>query len=245
MFCVFFISCIKEEKNISYCIPADRKLFNGECMKKRITLIVFSVLIMVALYVLYCFNYIPHKKYTNADFNIEAYKSNIDKDNDGIDDQTDILNNANNYIKTNPKYKSKYYNTGYPNDEYGVCTDVVAFALKDAGYDLMELVNEDIKNNKELYDMDAVDKNIDFRRVKNLKVYFDNNAISLTTDINEIEEWQGGDIVVFKNHIGIVSDKRNKKSISFIIHHDNPYQRYYEEDILEHRDDIIGHYRIS
>ena len=39
-------------------------------------------------------NYIPHKKYTNADFNIEAYKSNIDKDNDGIDDQTDILNNA-------------------------------------------------------------------------------------------------------------------------------------------------------
>ena len=48
----------------------------------------------------------------------------------------------------------------------------------------MELVNEDIKNNKELYDMDAVDKNIDFRRVKNLKVYFDNNAISLTTDIN-------------------------------------------------------------
>ena len=141
----------------------------------------FSVLIISALYVLYCFNYIPHKKYTNADFNIEAYKSNIDKDNDGIDDQTDILNNANNYIKTNPKYKSKYYNTGYPNDEYGVCTDVVAFALKDAGYDLMVLVNEDIKNNKELYDIDAVDKNIDFRRVKNLKVYFDNNAISLTT----------------------------------------------------------------
>ena len=27
----------------------------------------------------------------------------------------------------------------------------------------MVLVNEDIKNNKELYDIDAVDKNIDFR----------------------------------------------------------------------------------
>ena len=68
-------------------------------MKKRITLIVVLMLIIVVLYVLYCFNYIPHKKYTNADFNIETYKSNIDKDNDGIDDQTDILNNANNYIK--------------------------------------------------------------------------------------------------------------------------------------------------
>ena len=44
-------------------------------MKKRITLIVFSVLIIVALYVLYCFNYIPHKKYTNADFNIEATRA--------------------------------------------------------------------------------------------------------------------------------------------------------------------------
>ena len=232
-------------------------------MKKRITLIVFSMLIIVALYVLYCFNYIPHKKYTNADFNIEAYKSNIDKDNDGIDDQTDILNNANNYIKTNPKYKSKYYNTGYPNDEYGVCTDVVAFALKDAGYDLMVLVNEDIKNNKELYDIDAVDKNIvSFSICFMLKcgsshhlkyqplhmyccLWLRNNAISLTTDINKIEEWQGGDIVVFKKHIGIISDKRNRKGICFVIHHANPYQIYYEEDILEHRDDIIGHYRIS
>ena len=95
------------------------------------------------------YNIIPHKYYTNADFNIETYISNIDKDNDGIDDQTDILNNVKQYISTNPKYKSQYYATGYPNDEYGVCTDVVAFGLKGAGYNLMELVNTDINNNKE------------------------------------------------------------------------------------------------
>ena len=217
-------------------------------MKKKILIIVTNfliVLIIVVLYVLYRFNYIPHKKYTNEDFNIKTYISKTDKDNDGIDDQTDILNNVRNYIKTNPKYKSKYYATGYPNDEYGVCTDVVAFGLKGAGYDLMNLVNEHIKSNRNLYDIDVIDKNIDFRRVQNLKVYLDNNAIALTNDINKIKEWQGGDIVVFKNHIGIVSDKRNKKGISFIIHHANPYQRYYEEDILEYRNDIIGHYRIS
>ena len=109
----------------------------------------------------------------------------------------------------------------------------------------MNLVNEHIKSNRNLYDIDVIDKNIDFRRVQNLKVYLDNNAIVLTNDINKIKEWQGGDIVVFKNHIGIVSDKRNKKGIPFIIHHANPYQRYYEEDILEYRNDIIGHYRIS
>ena len=217
-------------------------------MKKKILIIVtifLIVLIIVVLYALYRFNYIPHKKYTNEDFNIKTYISKTDKDDDGIDDQTDILNHARNYIKTNPKYKSKYYATGYPNDEYGVCTDVVAFGLKGAGYDLMNLVNEHIKTNRNLYDIDVIDKNIDFRRVQNLKVYLDNNAIVLINDINKIKEWQGGDIVVFKNHIGIVSDKRNKKGISFIIHHANPYQRYYEEDILEYRNDIIGHYRIS
>ncbi len=217
-------------------------------MKKKILIIVTNfliVLIIIVLCVLYRFNYIPHKKYTNEDFNIKTYISKTDKDNDGIDDQTDILNHARDYIKTNPKYKSKYYATGYPNDKYGVCTDVVAFALQGAGYDLMNLVNEHIKSNRNLYDIDVIDKNIDFRRVQNLKVYLDNNAIVLTNDINKIKEWQGGDIVVFKNHIGIVSDKKNKKGISFIIHHANPYQRYYEEDILEYRNDIIGHYRMS
>lgn len=214
-------------------------------MKKKLLIIIIFICLFIILYLLYHFNYIPHKKYNNNYFNIKTYISNIDKDNDGIDDQTDILDGAKKYISTKPKYKSKYYNTGYPNDGYGVCSDVVAFALKDAGYDLQSLVNEHILANKDLYDIEVVDKNIDFRRVKNLKIYLDYNAQSLTTDINDIEKWQGGDIVVFKNHIGIVSDNRNRKGISFVIHHANPYQKYYEEDILEYHNDIVGHYRIS
>ena len=71
-------------------------------MKKKIiiiTTLIMLILIIIILYTLYYFNYIPHKKYANTDFNIKTYKSNIDKDNDGIDDQTDILNNAKNYIE--------------------------------------------------------------------------------------------------------------------------------------------------
>ena len=215
-------------------------------MKKKIIVFTFIILlIFIIIYLLYKFNYIPHKKYSNEYFNIKTYTSLIDKDNDGIDDQTDILNNVYEYIKTNPKYKDKYYASGYPDDGYGVCTDVVAFGLKGAGYDLMELVNEDIKNNKNNYNIDTIDKNIDFRRVQNLKIYFENNAISLTTNIYDIESWQGGDIVLFQNHIGIVSKNRNKNGVTFVIHHANPFQRYYEEDILESRDDIVGHYRMS
>ena len=217
-------------------------------MKKIIipVIVVLIVIMIIAIiYLLYLFNYIPHKKYSNIDFNIETYKSNIDFDNDGIDDQTDVLDGVKNYVARNPKYKSKYYETGYPNDEYGVCTDVVAFGLNNAGYDLMTLVNEDIKNNREDYDIEVIDKNIDFRRVKNLKVYYERSAISLTTDVSKIEEWQGGDIIIFENHIGVISDSRNKNGVPFVIHHANPFQKYYEEDILETRNDIVGHYRIS
>ena len=217
-------------------------------MKKIIipVIVVLIVIMIIAIiYLLYLFNYIPHKKYSNIDFNIETYKSNIDFDNDGIDDQTDVLAGVKNYVARNPKYKSKYYETGYPNDEYGVCTDVVAFGLNNAGYDLMTLVNEDIKNNIDSYNIEVIDKNIDFRRVKNLKIYFERNAISLTTDVSKIEEWQGGDIIIFENHIGVISDSRNKNGVPFVIHHANPFQKYYEEDILETRNDIVGHYRIS
>ena len=214
-------------------------------MLKKVLIIILVILIITIFVFLYVFNIIPHKKYYNNDFNIVTYKSNIDKDNDGIDDQTDILNSAREYIKTNPKYKSKYYSNGYSNDEYGVCTDVVAHALKDTGYDLMLLVNEDIVNNKEEYHIEKEDINIDFRRVQNLKIYFKRTAIELTNDIHDIEKWQGGDIIIFNKHIGIVSDVRNKKGIPFIIHHANPYQVNYEEDILEYRNDIVGHYRIS
>ena len=217
-------------------------------MKKRIFIIVIFIIISVILVaLLYFFYTIPHKQYSNSYFNIETYISNVDKDNDGIDDQTDILNNVRTYIAKKPKYKSKYYETGYPDDEYGVCTDVVANGLKDAGYDLKELVNEDIINNKEKYNIEVIDKNIDFRRVRNLDVYLKNNSISLTKDLSQIEEWQGGDIIVFKDHIGIISDKRNKKGIPFLIHHANSIQVNYEEDVLEiyGQDYIIGHYRIS
>lgn len=213
-------------------------------MKKKIIFFIMAVLVVLFIFI-YQFYFKSLKKYTNSDFNIATYKSNIDKDNDGIDDQTDILNNVKAYIRKKPKYKSKYYSTGYPNDEYGVCTDVVAFGLLDAGYDLMELVNEDITNNRNRYNIKVIDKKIDFRRVTNLDVYFKYNAINLTTDINKKDEWQGGDIVVFKKHIGIISDKRNSKGIPFVIHHANPFQRYYEEDILGSRYDIIGHYRVS
>ena len=200
--------------------------------------------LIVLVFFLYEFQIIPHPSYNNEHFQITTYKSLIDKDEDGVDDQTDILQSAKEYLATNPKYKSKYYGTGYPDDEYGVCTDVVAFALLHSGYDIMTLLNEDVIKARDAYDIDIVDKNIDFRRVNNLDTYFKRHMISLSTDLSNISDWQGGDIVVFDGHIGIVSDKRNFKGIPFLLHNANPYQICYEEDVLE-KYTIIGHYRVS
>ena len=176
---------------------------------------------------------------------IPQFHSCVDRDDDGVDDQTDILNGALAYVSTHPKYKSRYYETGYPDDGYGVCTDVVAYALKNAGYDLQALVDTDIREHPEEYGITAPDKNIDFRRVRNLKVFFSRNTVKLTTNVSETEQWQGGDIVIFERHIGIVSDWRNKNGVPYVIHHNDPWQTAYEQDVLEKRTDIVGHYRIS
>ncbi|MGE5628911.1 MAG: DUF1287 domain-containing protein [Solirubrobacterales bacterium] len=183
------------------------------------------------------------KVYTAADFNIVELKSNVDKDQDGVDDYSDILNGARDYISTHPKYKSKYYEGGYPDDKYGVCTDVVWRAFKSGGYNLKDLIDKDISNNLPAYkNITVPDNNIDFRRVKNLKTFFDRNAESLSTSFTEPAKWQGGDIVIFPEHIAICSDKRNSDGLPFIIHHDGLGARERNE-ITNYK--ILGHYRWS
>ena len=160
-------------------------------------------------------------------------------------EESPVLEAALRYVETRPKYKSAYYASGYPDDGYGTCVDVIGIALRDCGYDLQQKVDDDIHAHPERYDIEVPDRNIDFRRVRNLQVYFSGNAISLNTDIQDIDAWQPGDIVVFHEHIGMISDRRNARGIPYVIHHANPLQRRYEEDILEKRTDIIGHYRID
>ena len=176
---------------------------------------------------------------------IPAYASASDCDGDGIDDQTDILQNALAYVQMRPRYKSAYYAGGYPDDGFGVCTDVVAFALLGAGYDLQRLVDEDIVAAPDAYGIDAPDPAIDSRRARNLAVFFERNAQVLTTDAADIEAWQGGDVVVYDGHVGIVSDRRNADGVPYLIHHASSFQLAYEEDRLESYGTIIGHYRMG
>lgn len=184
------------------------------------------------------------RKYTSSEFGIEVIKSNIDYNNNGIDDYTDILTGAKIDAQNKPKYKSAYYAGGYPPDDIGVCSDVIWRAFKSAGYSLKDMIDKDIENNRDDYNIEIIDKNIDFRRVVNLRVFFDKYATTLTNDINDIDKWQAGDIVIFGNnkHIGIVSNYRNSDGIVYIIH--NGGQPVREENYLV-RAKVTKHYRFD
>ena len=141
-------------------VPAMKKTI--ETNKKTIIILILLLVCLCGAWLLYTHpfwsNGFTRQTDSKADhasqFDIPPYISSNDEDGDGIDDQTDMLKSARDYIATKPQYKSQYYSGGYPDDGYGVCTDVVAFACKGTGYDLMQLVSEDVNAHKDAYGID-------------------------------------------------------------------------------------------
>ena len=215
--------------------------------KRKIHLLIITlVFIVIILFVLDYFNVIPKPHYTASDFRIDTVKSAVDFNGNGTDDYTDILLGARMEADARPVYDPKYWDEGYPPDGIGVCTDVVWRAFKNAGYNLRRMMDNDIAAHLDLYPaIEHPDSNIDFRRVVNQHVFFKRYAVALTTDLQEIDQWQPGDIVIFAGdeHIGIISDKRTKEGRPYLIHNGG-LQVHYEEDVLE-RKEIIGHYRFD
>ena len=183
---------------------------------------------------------------------IDRLQIGRDQDNDGIDDLDEFVQGARSEANRKPRYVNAYYSGGYPPETEGVCTDVIWRAFRDAGYNLKEMVDKDIRDNINAYPRvnGTPEPNIDFRRVPNLVSFFKRKAAALTTeirphDIENLKQWQGGDIVVYGSplwHIGIVSDKRRADGIPLLIHNGGPYAT--ENDMLiDWPSPIIHHFR--
>jgi uncharacterized protein YijF (DUF1287 family) len=119
-----------------------------------------------------------------------------------------------------------------------------------AGYDLQQLIHEDTEQHFSDYPQkwgaSGPDTNIDHRRVPNQMCFFERYGRSLTRRVARwtLDEWQPGDIVYWKleggrDHCGIVSDKRNRRGIPYVIHN---LSGCAEEDRLTDWK-IVGHYR--
>jgi hypothetical protein len=222
----------------------------------------FSVVAVTAL-LLWVFNWLSpnfqvpdeiYQIFPGESLLVEQLEFSHDQDGDGLNDLDDIVQGAYIEAEHRPRYKSAYYSGGYPPDDEGVCTDVIWRALQNAGYSLKDLVDQDIRQATADYPRVAgsPDPNIDFRRVKNLTVFFRKYADSLTSEVipgdaENLREWQRGDIVVFADplsHIGIVSDRRRRDGVPYLIHNGGPYTR--EEDVLTNwPSPIIYHFRFS
>lgn len=204
-------------------------------------IIIFTIIVLTLMNK---YELVPKEYYKASDFDIKTIYGKTDYDKDNIDDYTDFVLGARKDAENNPKYVSKYYDTSYPPDNEGVCTDTIWRAFKNAGYSLRDMVDNDIALYPEDYpNIKNRDINIDFRRVVNLDIFFSKYSQSLTLDPKEIAEWQPGDIVVFEDkHIGIISDRRNSEGITFVIH--NGGQKNREEDYLT-KSEITGHYRFD
>lgn len=171
--------------------------------------------------------------------------SSYDFNGNGLYDAMDFVLGARADAENHPTYDGRYWQGGYPPDNIGVCTDVVWRAFRAAGYSLRDMVDADIAARPSAYpNVTQRDSNIDFRRVKNLRVFFRTYAVSLTTDIRDTDAWQPGDIVIFGNdkHIGIISDKRTESGRPYVIHNGGQNDR--EEDALGN-DKVTGHYRFD
>jgi len=177
--------------------------------------------------------------------------SKVDKNENGIPDPIDIVNSARKEAEQKTTYKDAYYVGGYPPDGEGVCTDVIWRGFKSINISIKDLIDKDIKENMAQYKSikGRLDPNIDFRRVLNQDVFFKKNCIQLTTefkkdDIDNLKEWQPGDIIVFiegYEHIAIISDERDEDGIPYVIHNSHPCAS--EAKLSWFYNPIHGHYR--
>lgn len=175
----------------------------------------------------------------------------VDNNHNDIPDPLDIVIAAREEVKNRTKYESNYHAGGYPPDDEGVCTDVIWRGLLGANILLKDAMDQDIAGSAHSYPRvnGKPDPNIDFRRVPNQYVFLERTAESLTTDlipgdIDNLKEWQPGDIVVFLDgyhHIGIVSDRRAKDGTPYFIHNNPPFAA--EVKLTSFRTPIAGHFR--
>jgi len=191
-----------------------------------------------------------------------------DVDNDGINDQKDIMLGTKKQLEDPAKNifrkegETNYYQGGDPPENLADCTDIIARAFKEAGLDLREMVDEDIRTNfdeyplREIWGQRTSDPNIDYRRIQNLEIFFKRNAKALdilfvATDSNNLNSWIPGDVVFFDmdrngytDNVGIISDNTTREGIPKVIYNYIDPGYTVERNILKEKI-ITGHYRFQ
>lgn len=147
-----------------------------------------------------------------------------------------------------PSYETLSYPGGDVPIERGVCTDVIIRALRLLNFDLQQEVHEDMRTHFQAYPkhwgLKRPDKNIDHRRVPNLRTFFTRQGWALPITKNPAD-YQPGDIVTCDlgggtPHIMLVSDRKAPSGIPLIIHNIGSGTQE-EDDLFSYP--LNGHFR--
>ena len=166
-----------------------------------------------------------------------------------------IVGAARSQIGVTVSYDPAYVALSYPGGdlprEKGVCSDVVIRALREGKkMDLQKLVHEDMKANfakyPKIWGLRRTDRNIDHRRVPNLRTYFKRKGCAVPVT-KKPGDYQPGDLVTCTvppnlPHIMIVSDRRSSRGVPLVIHNIGRGAR--EENVL-FTYPLTGHYRLQ
>jgi len=185
-------------------------------------------------------------------FSITAY-------GDVINDKfiTDFVKAAKERTLHDVTYDGSYFSISYPNGDVptnvGVCTDVVIRSFRKVGVDLQKKIYEDISRNfnvypsKRIWGLTKPDKNIDHRRVPNLRVFFDRFGVSLEITKNA-KDYLPGDLVTWMlpgnlPHIGVVIDEKSSDGNRPLIVHNIGEGPKINDMLFDYQ--ITGHYRYA
>ena len=169
---------------------------------------------------------------------------------------TAAIKRINQTVLYDPAYVKLSYPMGDVANDRGVCTDVIIRAFRGAGIDLQKAVHDDMKANFSKYPKrwgaKTTDKNIDHRRVPNLRVFFKRHGQSLKVT-NNPNDYKAGDLVTWDlkgnkccgfarlAHIGIVTDKRSADNKRPLIVHNIGSGVQLQDTLFTYT--ITGHYR--
>ncbi|MCF6199575.1 MAG: DUF1287 domain-containing protein [Hyphomicrobiaceae bacterium] len=163
-------------------------------------------------------------------------------------------------VTYDPAYVAIAYPMGDVPADTGVCSDVIIRSYRALGIDLQKRVHEDMVRAFSKYPkrwgLKRTDKNIDHRRVPNLRRFFTRHGMKLAISTNP-DEYKPGDLVTWDlarrtedkgsltattlPHIGIVTDRLTLDAERPLIVHNAGRGPQLEDLLFDYK--ITGHYR--
>ena len=174
---------------------------------------------------------------------------------DPIDDtRAAIASAAQAQVGATTSYDPSYRRLDYPLGDVplstGVCADVIVRALRGVGLDLQLLLHTDMKAAfsayPSLWGLSRPDRNIDHRRVPNLRRWFERHGWSQPVS-DVAADYRAGDIVSWRldngrPHIGIVSADKVAGGQRPLVVHNIAFGAQAEDVLFEWQ--ITGRYRL-